>query len=67
MAKKADQIVQWDSRTINFNPFEGQIDTGNMMQALLKKCICQKHLILNQQTVTSFVDKGSTVEITWEL
>jgi glycine/D-amino acid oxidase-like deaminating enzyme len=32
-----------------FNPFEAQIDTGNMMQALLKEAIAQDILILNQQ------------------
>ena len=46
-----------------FNPFEAQIDTGNMMQALLKLAISKDILILNQQTVTSFIDDGSKVEI----
>lgn len=46
-----------------FNPFEAQIDTGNMMQALLKQAISENILILNQQTVTSYLDKGNTVEV----
>jgi glycine/D-amino acid oxidase-like deaminating enzyme len=46
-----------------FNPFEAQIDTGNMMQALLKEAIYENILILNQQTVTSFLDKGNEVEV----
>tara|TARA_R110000868_G_scaffold126072_1_gene332983 strand:- start:27326 stop:28438 length:1113 start_codon:yes stop_codon:yes gene_type:complete len=46
-----------------YNPFEGQIDTGNMMQALLKNAYSENILILNQQTVTSFLDKGNEVEI----
>ncbi len=46
-----------------FNPFEGQIDTGNMMQALLKKAISSDILILNQQNVTSFSDNNSYVEV----
>ncbi|WP_413999556.1 NAD(P)/FAD-dependent oxidoreductase [Flavobacterium sp. W1B] len=46
-----------------FNPFEAQIDTGNMMQALLKNAVSENILILNQQTVTSFLDKGNVVEI----
>jgi glycine/D-amino acid oxidase-like deaminating enzyme len=46
-----------------FNPFEAQIDTGNMMQALVKEAISENILILNQQTVTSFLDKGNEVEI----
>jgi glycine/D-amino acid oxidase-like deaminating enzyme len=48
---------------IIFNPFEAQIDTGNMMQALLKQAVSDNILILNQQTVTSFLDKGENVEI----
>jgi glycine/D-amino acid oxidase-like deaminating enzyme len=46
-----------------FNPFEGQIDTGNMMQALLKEAISNDILILNQQNVTSFTDNSSCVEV----
>jgi glycine/D-amino acid oxidase-like deaminating enzyme len=46
-----------------FNPFEAQIDTGNMMQALLKLAISQDILILNQQTVTSYQDNQNGVEI----
>ena len=47
-----------------FNPFEGQIDTGNMMQALLKEAYINGILILNNQTVTDFQDNGNHVEIT---
>jgi len=46
-----------------FNPFEGQIDTGNMMQALLKEAVANDILILNQQNVTSFTDNNSFVEV----
>ena len=46
-----------------FNPFEAQIDTGNMMQALLKEAISKNILILNQQTVTSYFDNGNKVEV----
>ncbi|WP_091254597.1 NAD(P)/FAD-dependent oxidoreductase [Flavobacterium omnivorum] len=46
-----------------FNPFEAQIDTGNMMQALLKQAVAENILILNQQTVTSYLDKGNSVEV----
>lgn len=45
-----------------FNPFEAQIDTGNMMQALLKQAIAQDILILNQQTLTSYIDNENSVE-----
>ena len=46
-----------------FNPFEGQIDTGNMMQALLKEAISKNILILNQAEVTSFTAKNNAIEI----
>ena len=46
-----------------FNPFEAQIDTGNMMQALLKEAVSKNILILNQQLVTSYYDKGNGVEV----
>jgi len=46
-----------------FNPFEAQIDTGNMMQALLKQAVANDILILNQQTVTSFSENAQGVEV----
>lgn len=46
-----------------FNPFEAQIDTGNMMQELLKQAVSADILILNQQTVTSYSDAGNHVEV----
>lgn len=46
-----------------FNPFEGQIDTGNMMQALLKEAILDDILILNQQNVSSYRDLNDKVEL----
>ena len=46
-----------------FNPFEAQIDTGNMMQALLKEAISKDILILNQAEVSSFTDKNDSVEL----
>lgn len=46
-----------------FNPFEGQIDTGNMMQELLRQAVSENILILNQQTVTAFDDLGTKVNV----
>jgi glycine/D-amino acid oxidase-like deaminating enzyme len=46
-----------------FNPFEAQIDTGDMMQNLLKLAISENILILNNQTVTSFNENESDVEV----
>jgi glycine/D-amino acid oxidase-like deaminating enzyme len=46
-----------------FNPFEGQIDTGSMMQALLKKAIANDILILNSQTVTAYHEKTDGVAV----
>lgn len=54
-AKKKEQII--------FNRFEGQIDTGNMMQSLLKKAHQSDILILNQQKVISFEDSGNGAEV----
>jgi glycine/D-amino acid oxidase-like deaminating enzyme len=46
-----------------FNPFEAQIDTGNMMQELLRQAVAANILILNQQTVSSYSDSGNNVEV----
>ncbi len=46
-----------------FNPFEGQIDTGNMMQALLKEVTINGILVLNQVEVTSFLSKNNSVAV----
>lgn len=63
-AKEVDRFGFGDIKEYSiFNPFEAQIDTGNMMQALLKKAIEKDILILNQQTVTSFLDNEINVEV----
>ncbi|MCZ8197711.1 MAG: FAD-dependent oxidoreductase [Flavobacterium sp.] len=63
----AKEVDRFDFKNIQeyliFNPFEGQIDTGNMMQALLKKAISENIMILNHANVSSFSDKNSNVEI----
>ncbi|MCL9808341.1 NAD(P)/FAD-dependent oxidoreductase [Flavobacterium luminosum] len=46
-----------------FNSFEAQIDTGNMMQALLKKTYANNIQILNNLTVEHFIDLGDEVEV----
>ncbi len=46
-----------------FNPFEAQIDTGNMMQALLKKAVSNNILILNNQEVTNHNEISNGVEV----
>jgi glycine/D-amino acid oxidase-like deaminating enzyme len=46
-----------------FNPFEAQIDTGNMMHALLKKAVNNDILILNQQNVTAYQELNDGVEV----
>ncbi|HMI06922.1 MAG TPA: FAD-dependent oxidoreductase [Flavobacterium sp.] len=46
-----------------FNPFEAQIDTGNMMQVLLKQAVAENILILNRQTVTAFNETQNGVEV----
>jgi glycine/D-amino acid oxidase-like deaminating enzyme len=49
--------------TLIFNPFEAQIDTGNMMQALLKQAVAENILILNRQTVTEFNETQTGVQV----
>jgi glycine/D-amino acid oxidase-like deaminating enzyme len=46
-----------------FNPFEAQINTGSMMQALLQQAYSQNILPLNGQTVTAIREKSDGVEV----
>jgi glycine/D-amino acid oxidase-like deaminating enzyme len=46
-----------------FNPFEAQIDTGNMMQALLRQAYAENILILNRQEVSAFNETQNGVEV----
>lgn len=46
-----------------FNQYEGQIDTGKMMQALLKKAAMGDIKILNNTTVEEFLDAINSVKI----
>ncbi|MCO6147342.1 FAD-binding oxidoreductase [Flavobacterium sp. NRK1] len=63
----AKEVDRFDFKGIHeyliFNPFEGQIDTGNMMQALLKEAYANNILILNSQTVTAHHEKADGVEV----
>ena len=45
------------------NPFEAQIDTGNMMQALLKVAIANDIMILNMQKVASYNETSNGVQV----
>lgn len=46
-----------------FNPYEAQIDTGNMMQALLREAAVNNILIVNGQTITGYQEKTDSVEV----
>ncbi|ULC59656.1 FAD-binding oxidoreductase [Flaviramulus sp. BrNp1-15] len=46
-----------------FNQFEGQIDTGKMMDALLKKAQLKGVKILNNVTVEGFVENNNSVKV----
>ena len=46
-----------------FNKFEGQVDTGKMMNELLKKAIKNDILVLNNTEVLKFEEHNSFVEI----
>lgn len=47
-----------------FNPYEAQIDTGNMMQALLKKAHENDIFVLNNANLSAFQELNNKVEIT---
>ncbi|WP_010230173.1 NAD(P)/FAD-dependent oxidoreductase [Gillisia marina] len=49
--------------TLIFNKFEGQINTGKMMEALLQKALNAGIKILNNITVEEFSEGNSTVNI----
>jgi glycine/D-amino acid oxidase-like deaminating enzyme len=49
--------------TVIFNKFEGQINTGKMMEALLQKALNAGIKILNNITVQEFSDGNSSVNI----
>lgn len=62
---EVDNVFQFkkiQSRYI-FNQFEGQIDTGKMMQALLQKAVSENISILNSVTVDAFSEAGDTVHV----
>lgn len=62
---KKEQVFGFQNifQDLIYNPFEGQIDTGNMMQALVKEAFANDILILNQQNVTSFEDLNDKVQV----
>ena len=61
-SKIADFGFDKVSRMI-YNPFEGQIDTGKMMRALLAKVYDAGILVLNACSVTSIEQKDSGVQL----
>jgi len=50
-------------KQLGFNQFEGQIDTGKMMQALLKKGLQNDIKILNNVLVKSFSEDSNSVKV----
>lgn len=63
----AREVDRFDFKGIHeyliFNPFEGQIDTGCMMQALLKEAYANNIMILNSTAVTAIHEKTDGVEV----
>jgi len=63
----AKEVDRFDFKGVHeyliFNPFEAQIDTGNMMQALLKEAAANDILILNSKTVTGFHENAGGVSV----
>lgn len=71
----SDEVFKATTNTFNFNnvqdnlvfnPFEGQIDTGSMMQVLLKEAVNNDILILNNQSVTGYHESQDGVEVALE-
>jgi len=63
-AKEVDRFAfQGIQEYVIFNPYEAQIDTGNMMEALLRKAIANDILILNQVEVTAYYEKENEVQV----
>jgi len=63
-AKEVDRFdFQGIQEYLVFNPFEAQIDTGKMMNALLQKAVANGILILNQVAVTSYSESNNKVEV----
>jgi len=63
-AKQMDRFgFQGTFENVVFNPFEAQIDTGNMMQALLKQAVAKDILVLNRMNVAGYADNGSDVTV----
>ena len=63
-AKEVDRFAfQGIREYVVFNPFEAQIDTGKMMNALLQKAIAKDILILNHIEVASYQEKNDGVEV----
>lgn len=49
--------------TTIYNSFEAQIDTGKMMQSLLKLTLSKGILILNNQKVTDYIEQSEDVQV----
>lgn len=63
----AREVDRFDFKGIHeyliFNPFEGQIDTGRMMQALLKEAHANNIQVLNSTAVTAIHEKNDGVQV----
>lgn len=63
----AKEVDRFDFKGIHeyliFNPFEAQIDTGSMMQALLREAALNNILVLNSQAVTAFHERQDDVQV----
>lgn len=50
-------------KTLIFNHFEGQIDTGKMMQALIKKASENDIFVLNNAEISTFSSKNNSISL----
>lgn len=61
--KKDPFLFKNVQKKLIFNQFEGQLNTGKMMQSLVKKCVEEGIIILNSVSVSSFTSTHQGVSI----
>ncbi|HPF09929.1 MAG TPA: FAD-dependent oxidoreductase [Flavobacteriaceae bacterium] len=50
-------------KQVIFNQFEGQLDTGKMMQSLIQKCLKSNIFILNSFKIESYLPKNNQIQL----
>jgi len=61
LTKKDSFSFKNTQKTLIFNQYEGQLDTGKMMATLIKKCLEKGIFILNSIKIESIIDQNDQV------